>query len=73
MKPGTVTGFLVDCHVYVNQLDDIAEQLSRPRYPAPTVTIDDEKWDGIYNFDVDQLILEGYKCHGALRSAPVAV
>jgi len=41
MKPGNLTGVLVDCHIYENHLDAAKTQLERRTYPLPSVEIPD--------------------------------
>jgi thymidylate synthase len=44
MVAGTVTGFLVDCHIYVNHIDQVKEQLSRDphKYKFPQIKTKDD-------------------------------
>lgn len=41
LKPGTLTHFLGDAHIYVNHLDQVDEQLAREPRQSPTLTIQD--------------------------------
>lgn len=73
MKPGTVTGFLVDVHVYENQIPDIKTQLSREILEAPAIP-NIVNWTSIFDWSArDMVWSESYKCHGPLRNAAVAV
>jgi thymidylate synthase len=44
MIPEEVIGNLGDCHIYLNQVDGIKEQLLREPYELPTVSINTELW-----------------------------
>ena len=67
---GVVTGFLVDCHIYDNHIDQVNEQLSRSVKTLPTLKF--KTWDGFWNWKPADVIFEGYDPHPAIR-APVAV
>jgi thymidylate synthase len=70
MTPGTVTGHLVDTHLYENQLEQAREQISREPYQLPAVQL--SKWDDIFCWDAEDTEFGGYQHHPALR-AEVAV
>lgn len=59
-----------DCHVYTNHLDVVREQLSRDPYPLPALRL--EPRDSIFDYTVDDVHIENYQHHPALR-APIAV
>lgn len=61
-----------DVHIYQNHADGVREQLSREPRKLPTLVIDDAvaSLDGI---QVDQIRLEGYHPHPAIRGMEVAV
>jgi len=59
-----------DCHVYANHLDVVREQLSRDPYPPPTLSLTPR--DSIFDYTVDDVHIENYQHHPALR-APIAV
>jgi thymidylate synthase len=37
MVPDELIGNLGDCHIYLNQIDGVNEQLTREPYPLPTL------------------------------------
>jgi thymidylate synthase len=55
-----------DAHVYENHLDQVREQLSREPKPLPRLVLDDSitEIDGLRS---EQIRLEGYECHPALK------
>jgi len=66
LKPGKLIGFLADVHLYVNHLEQAQIQLTREPYQLPTVTIPDENWDGIFNWQYTDFVLENYPHHPKL-------
>jgi thymidylate synthase len=59
MVPDELIGNLGDCHIYLNQIDSVKEQITREPYPLPTVHVR----DGIFCSSVDDVILENYQSH----------
>ncbi|QOR46170.1 thymidylate synthase [Trueperella pecoris] len=60
-----------DCHIYLNHIDQVKEQISREPYPFPTLEL--RKADSIFDYDMDDILAsEGYQHHPAIK-APVAV
>jgi thymidylate synthase len=59
-----------DCHVYDNHVDQVTEQLSREPYPFPTLRL--QQAASLFDYDVDNVSVEGYEHHPAIK-APVAV
>jgi thymidylate synthase len=59
MIPDELIGNLGDCHIYLNQVDGVKEQVNREPYPLPTVHVR----DGIYCSSVNDIILENYQSH----------
>jgi len=60
-----------DCHIYLNHLDQVHEQLGREPFPLPTVQLDPAVRD-IDGFRAEHVTLTDYRHHPAIR-APVAV
>jgi len=69
MKPGNLTGLLIDCHIYENQMEQCFEQLKRTPKTLPTIEI---TCDDIFKWTHKDVKLIGYQPHGAIK-AEVAV
>jgi len=69
-EPGTLTGFLMDVHLYENHIDQAIKQLDRNPRNLPTLEF--EKWDGIFNWTHKDTNLVGYDPHPAIK-AEVAI
>lgn len=67
---GKVTGFLSNCHIYVNQIDGVKEALTRPVYTFPEVKTD--KFTNIFEWEAKDTEFTNYKC-GEKISFPIAV
>lgn len=66
LKPGKLIGFLADVHIYMNHMEQVKTQLQRTPYPLPKVTIPDDTWKGIFEWEYTHFILEDYQCHPKL-------
>ena len=62
MIPEELIGNLGDCHIYLNQIDGVKEQIGRESYPLPTVHVR----DGIHCSSVSNVILENYQSHSKI-------
>ena len=60
-----------DCHIYLNHLEQINEQLSRQPLPLPKLEIK-RKPDSIFDYEFEDFEVVGYESHKRI-SAPVAV
>ncbi len=67
LKPGILSGLLIDSHIYQNHLPQVAEQLKRDPKPLPTVEIPDDKWRGIFNWKATDFVLKNYVHHEKLK------
>jgi thymidylate synthase len=67
MVPDEVIGNLGDVHLYLNHIEPIKEQLTREPYELPTVKISDRIVSDISEYTLDDIVLENYKCHPAIR------
>jgi thymidylate synthase len=59
-----------DAHLYLNHLEQAHRQLAREPYPFPTLAL--VKRSDIFAFEADDVTIEGYKAHPAIR-APIAI
>jgi thymidylate synthase len=67
MVPDEVICSLGDCHIYLNQIDGVKEQLTREPYPLPTVKISDRVVNDISEYTLDDIILENYQSHPTIK------
>jgi thymidylate synthase len=63
--PGKLVAMLGNTHIYVNQIEKIKEQLQRPTHDLPT--IDFKKWNGIWNWEATDTIVNNYVCEPPLK------
>jgi len=72
MVPKILTGMLGDCHIYLNQIDGIKEQLRRDvnKYPSPTMVI--KKAKDIFSYKFEDFELQNYESYPSIKM-PVAV
>jgi thymidylate synthase len=59
MMPEELIGNLGDCHIYLNQMEGVKEQIGREPFELPTVHVR----DGIHCSSVNDVILENYQSH----------
>ncbi|HMP73833.1 MAG TPA: thymidylate synthase [Kiritimatiellia bacterium] len=71
LKPGVFVHTLGDAHLYLNHLDQADLQLTRKPFPRPRLNLNPEV-DSIDGFRFEDIALEGYECHPAIK-APIAV
>ena len=67
MIPEDLIGNLGDCHIYLSQIDGIKEQLTRTPYKLPTVKILDKKVNDISEYTLQDITLEDYQSHPAIK------
>lgn len=72
MIPGQLVHVIADAHIYDRHVDIVRELISRPRFPAPRVTLNPDKRD-FYSFTTDDLIVENYQHGPQVRNIPIAV
>jgi thymidylate synthase len=64
MVPDELIGNLGDTHLYLNHLEAAKEQIGREPFELPTVHVR----DGIFCSSVNDVILENYKSHPAIKA-----
>jgi thymidylate synthase len=67
MVPDELITNMGDCHIYLNQIEGIKEQLTREPYPLPKLKILDSKVDDIAHYEIGDFIIEGYQSHPAIK------
>jgi thymidylate synthase len=60
-----------DCHLYLNHLEQVDEQLARAPFPLPRLALK-RRPPTIFDYDLDDIEIVGYQHHPAIK-APVAV
>jgi thymidylate synthase len=60
-----------DCHLYLNHLEQVEEQLHRTPLPLPTLAIR-RRPESLFDYRFEDFEIRGYESHAAIR-APVAV
>jgi thymidylate synthase len=67
MVPEEVIANMGDCHIYLNQIEGIEEQLTRTPYELPTVKISDRVVNDISEYTLEDFTLENYKYHPNIK------
>lgn len=65
LEPGEFVWTGGDCHIYLNHIDQVKEEISRDPYPFPTLTID--KADSIFSYKYEDMHLNNYQHHPAIH------
>jgi thymidylate synthase len=63
MVPEELIGNLGDCHIYLNQIDGVKEQLTREPLPLPNVILSDRVVNDLSEYIHTDIILENYQSH----------
>ncbi len=63
MIPEELIGNFGDCHIYLNQIDGVKEQVNREPYPLPSVKFSDKLVNDLSEYTYQDIILENYKSH----------
>lgn len=73
-EPGNLTGLLVDCHIYDNQIESCKIQIERTPYKLPTVDIlsKDDKFS-IFDWEHTDIKLNNYISHPKLEFGSITV
>ena len=69
-KPYRFIHHTEDSHIYVNQIEQIEEYLSRPEKESPTLELN--KAEDIFSYKMDDFKIDGYEPHPPIKM-PVAV
>jgi|SRR5690625_2333236 len=67
MKVGSFTWTGDDCHIYMNHIDAVEEQINRSPYPLPELEISREVKD-IDSFGIEDFDLKNYEHHPAIKA-----
>jgi len=83
MVPDQLIGNLGDCHIYLNQIDGVKEQISRTSFELPSINITERNWyqhekvkehlgektfsEKILSYRPDCFELIGYQSHGKIK------
>ena len=71
LEPGEFIHTLGDAHLYLNHLEQVEIQLSRPPYPLPIMKLN-RQVTSLFDFTYQDFELLGYRFHPAIK-APIAV
>jgi thymidylate synthase len=63
MVPDELIGNLGDCHIYLNQIEGVKEQLTREPYTLPSVKLSDKIVNDLSEYTYQDIILENYQSH----------
>ena len=67
LQVGEFIHTLGDAHLYLNHLEQAAEQLSRDTRPLPRMTLKGDN-KSIFDYTYDDFVLEGYDSHPAIKA-----
>ena len=70
MVPDELIGNLGDCHIYLNQIDGVKEQLTREPFELPTLSMDyrEGEYDKeLKGFVPDDFVLFNYQSHPSIK------
>lgn len=70
LKPGKVTGFFSNCHIYENQIDGVREALQRKLHPFPSVKT--EPFTSIFSWEASHTTFINYICEPKINY-PIAI
>lgn len=71
LEPGEFIWTGGDCHLYLNHLEQVDEQLSREPLPLPELVIK-RRPESIFDYRYEDFEIRNYRCHPHIK-APVAV
>jgi thymidylate synthase len=67
MVPDELIGNLGDCHIYLNQIDGVKEQLTREPYELPTVKLSGRIVNDLSEYTLNDIVLENYQSHPTIK------
>jgi thymidylate synthase len=67
MVPDELIANMGDCHIYLNQIEGVKEQLTREPYKLPRVKLSDRDVNDISEYTLDDIILENYQSHPSIK------
>jgi thymidylate synthase len=67
MVPDELISNMGDCHIYLNQIDGVKEQITREPYELPTVKLSDRVVNDISEYTLDDIVLENYQSHPSIK------
>ena len=67
LKPGSLTHSVSDAHLYLNNIDDIKEQLDRKPFAFPHLKIKDNGQKTVEDFKYSDFVLKGYEAHPSVK------
>ncbi len=56
-----------DCHIYLNQIDGVKEQLTREPYELPTVKLSGRIVNDLSEYTLNDIVLENYQSHPTIK------
>lgn len=70
LEPGEFVWTGGDCHIYLNHINQVKEQISRTARPYPSLKL--HKAKDLYSYSVDDFVIENYNPWPTIK-APIAV
>lgn len=67
MVPDELICSLGDCHIYLNHIDGLKEQLERSSFALPTVKISDRTVEDLADYTLEDFLLENYESHPSIK------
>lgn len=72
LKVGELVHVISDAHIYDRHIDIIKELISRPQYPAPKVSLNEDV-KNFYDFTVADIVIEDYQHGPQVKGIPIAI
>lgn len=63
LKPGVLTHFIGDAHIYKNHIEPLKTQLENSLYPFPKLQIKERGQEKVEDFILDDFEFQGYQCN----------